>query len=324
MGSFARIAAEALSEFIGGADDVVTKGSDDLVSTSMKKVDIDNIEEAKAMLGNKEQIDNWKKNNKVPKEEKNRRQTRKFSTEATALKEGDISGPEYRRYIRQNQPATEFAENDLDNMMSSFKEVVGALTVDKSKKGIIGLNETISKGSEVSSRLDIPAYDGHNVWVAQVTDPKKGKLYSRTAVLNDVTFDMTKEGQKNLSIKIATGKKTKTPFATMKGTWQDLSDKQAFTLAKKHINDPDWVQVGFNPERHSFFYDKKTMLPVFDAEQVVQIGPLVLAKIKKLNKTGRVERIGKLRKLRISDMPENTKPAVFNKGGIVKKGLMSR
>ena len=129
MGSFARLAANALSGFIGGADDVATKGSDDLVSTSMKKVDIDNTEEAKAMLGNTEQIDNWKKNNKVPKEEKNRRQTRKFSTEATALKEGDISGPEYRRYIKQNQPATEFAENDLDNMMSSFKEVVGALTV---------------------------------------------------------------------------------------------------------------------------------------------------------------------------------------------------
>ena len=36
MGSFARIAAEALSEFIGGADDVVTKGSDDLVATSVK------------------------------------------------------------------------------------------------------------------------------------------------------------------------------------------------------------------------------------------------------------------------------------------------
>ena len=36
MGSFARLAANALSEFIGGADDVVTKGSDDLVATSMK------------------------------------------------------------------------------------------------------------------------------------------------------------------------------------------------------------------------------------------------------------------------------------------------
>lgn len=36
MGSFARLAANALSEFIGGADDVATKGSDDLVSTSVK------------------------------------------------------------------------------------------------------------------------------------------------------------------------------------------------------------------------------------------------------------------------------------------------
>ena len=36
MGSFARLAANALREFIGGADDVVTKGSDDLVATSVK------------------------------------------------------------------------------------------------------------------------------------------------------------------------------------------------------------------------------------------------------------------------------------------------
>lgn len=36
MGSFARLAANALSEFIGGADDVATKGSDDLVATSVK------------------------------------------------------------------------------------------------------------------------------------------------------------------------------------------------------------------------------------------------------------------------------------------------
>jgi len=36
MGSFSRIAAEVLSEFIGGADKVVAKGSDDLVATSMK------------------------------------------------------------------------------------------------------------------------------------------------------------------------------------------------------------------------------------------------------------------------------------------------
>jgi hypothetical protein len=48
MGSFARIAAEALSEFIGGADDVVTKGSDDLVATSVKaKVKIKKLKSPK-------------------------------------------------------------------------------------------------------------------------------------------------------------------------------------------------------------------------------------------------------------------------------------
>ena len=35
-----------------------------------------------------------------------------------------------------------------------------------------------------------------------------------------------------------------------------------------------------NPFKHSYFYDKKTMLPVVSAEEVIQVGPLVLVKKK--------------------------------------------
>ena len=33
-----------------------------------------------------------------------------------------------------------------------------------------------------------------------------------------------------------------------------------------------------NPDRHSFFYDKATGTPVVNAEEVIQVGDLVLAK----------------------------------------------
>jgi len=305
--------------------------------------DVDDVTNAKEMLGNKEAIDQWKKQNKVPKEESKRRKQRKFSEQAKDLQQGIMSGPEYRTYIKENQPATSFTDIDLQTMLPSFRQVVGALTKDKSDSGILGLNTKLKKGSVVSSRLDIPAYNEHDVWVTSIVDKEKGKLYGRTAVLKNVNFDMTNRGAKKLALDIATEKKktkkvidkktgekveeeytqTKTPFATMKGEWQDTSDKDAFALAEKYINDPDWVQVGFNPERHSFFYDKATMMPVFNADEVVQIGALVLAKVPKLNTPKlRAERIGKLRKLRIEDMPEGLRPTVFNEGGIAMEKQM--
>ena len=295
--------------------------------------------EALEMLSNEKSIEAWKTNNKVPKEESKRRKQRKFSKQAKDLQAGIMSGPSYRRYIKENQPATSFSEKDLDTMLPNFKNVVGALTKDKSDKGILGLNNNLEKGSVVTSRLDIPAYNEYNVWVTSIVDKIKGKLYGRTAVLKNVNFDMTNEGAKQLALDIATEKKktkkvlnkktkervseeytqTKTPFATMKGEWQDVLDQDAFALAKKYINDPDWIQVGFNPERHSFFYDKATMMPVFEAEEVVQVGALVLAKVKNLNTPElRAARIAKLRKLRITNMPEGSDPTTFNKGGSVE------
>ena len=48
--------------------------------------------------------------------------------------------------------------------------------------------------------------------------------------------------------------------------------------AQEALDHPDWVQVGMDPERHSYFYDRATMRPVTEAEEALQIGPLVLAK----------------------------------------------
>ena len=213
-------------------------------------------EEALEMLSNEKSIEEWKINNKVPKEESKRRKQRKFSAQAKDLEAGIMSGPAYRKYIKENQPATSFSEKDLDTMLPNFKNVVGALTKDKSDKGILGLNNNLEKGSIVTSRLDIPAYNEYNVWVTSIVDKIKGKLYGRTAVLKNVNFDMTNEGAKQLALDIATEKKktkkvlnkktkervteeytqTKTPFATMKGEWQDVLDEDAFSLAKKYIN----------------------------------------------------------------------------------------
>ena len=60
------------------------------------------------------------------------------------------------------------------------------------------------------------------------------------------------------------------------------------------------------------------MLPVFDAEVVIQIGPLVLAKQKKLTPARSLERMLKIRKLKMETRAEGARPAIFNKGGKVE------
>jgi len=76
---------------------------------------------------------------------------------------------------------------------------------------------------------------------------------------------------------IASGK-PKGTIATIKGEWNPVDQEQAVASAQEYLNHPDWRQVGMDPERHSYFYDRETMEPITHAEEALQIGPLVLAK----------------------------------------------
>jgi len=277
-------------------------------------------EQALELLKNPDAVSQWKKNNKVSKEELKRRTTRKYIEQTEALQQGKMSGKEYRDFIRTNQPATKFEAKDLPNLFASYTDAVGALKPSFSAKGIVGLTTEIPEGTIVDSRLDIDGYNLYNTWIASIKTPD-GNKYGRTAVLKDVKFSVSGKEPVEKTLAVAQGKAEKSPFAVMKGEWQNLSDEEAYSLAETYINNPDYVQVGFNPERHSFFYRKDNMMPVFEAEEVVQVGALVLAKLKKENP---VERIGKLKSLRIKSRQDG-KPATFNEGGApMKKDIQAQ
>ena len=70
----------------------------------------------------------------------------------------------------------------------------------------------------------------------------------------------------------------KKPFAQVRGSFVNRTDAQNEAIAQEALNSPEWTQVGFDPRRHSYFYDRKTGEPVTFADEVVQVGPLVLAK----------------------------------------------
>ena len=62
----------------------------------------------------------------------------------------------------------------------------------------------------------------------------------------------------------------------MRGEYVPMTSEQAYELANS--NKEQWVEVGMNPIRHQYFYDKDTQTPIESAEEVVQVGGMVLAK----------------------------------------------
>ena len=200
---------------------------------------------------------------------------------AKSYANGNISLDEYNGIIKDVMPITPYKEVPK---VPTIKEIVLSLRKNKLKKGIVGLNLNIPDGTLIESRLDIPAYTDFGVYVDTLHNGEKQEIfgvkpkaavgYSQVAVLNSVSFDSNPK----MALKVAQGEQAKSPFAVMKGEYQNESTKSVTDRAKEAINSKDWVQVGFNPYRHAYFYDKSNSKPVESAGQVIQVGPLVLAK----------------------------------------------
>ena len=195
--------------------------------------------------------------------------------------DGNISLDEYNAIIKDVMPIKPYTEVPK---VPTLKEIVMSLRKNKLRKGVVGLNLTIPDGTMIESRLDIPAYMDFGVYIDTLHNGEKKEMfgakpkapvgYGQVAVLNDVSFD----SNPRMALKVAQGKQAKSPFAVMKGAYQNESTKSVTDRAKEAINSDEWTQVGFNPYRHAYFYDKANSKPVESAEQIIQVGPLVLAK----------------------------------------------
>ena len=177
-------------------------------------------------------------------------------------------------------------------------DVVGALgekttTLSKKKTGILSVNRQFRQDEIVTSRLDINGYTDHDKWVAAVRtteDVAEGfspTAYGKAVFLKDVDM-LQPEGLQKKSLRIAAGA-GKGPHAVMQGKYQQLSPEEVYQYAESVFEDSlkegsEWVQIGYNPVRAGFFYDRATGLPLEAAEEVIQVGNLVLGKnVKKGN-----------------------------------------
>ena len=153
------------------------------------------------------------------------------------------------------------------------------------KKEIIIEPESIPEGERIQARLDIPSYEKQNVWVVSIhTDTGKKRTgsirgYSSTVVLRNVGFNIASE---KAALSIATGKRSKTTIATMVGDSVSMTSEAAYDYAQEAKASGEWVEVGMNPQRHSYFYVKETQEPVEAASEVIRVGGMVLAKVEGL------------------------------------------
>ena len=303
-------ATAGLLGIIPGVGDLAGK-SLRVATKGLRKADID---EANTLIKDDAAAEAWKKENKLLESQRQQR-VPEVQKAAEELKEGKITSKEYRRAVTANQPIKAITKENFPDMPTKT-EIVGALKATDPRKvdtGIVGLNKTIPDGTRVGSRLDIPSYDGYDKWIVSLHDgTKKGGNaigYGQTAVLKDVEFVSSAKGGLN----IATGK-NKATIARIHGDYINAEPENVFEAAKKLIDDPEWTQVGMNPFRHSYFYNKATGTPVTRADEVIQVGPLVLAKgVKKPT-------ISELKELKIKT--KNNKIRVFNEGGAVMQKQM--
>ena len=178
------------------------------------------------------------------------------------------------------------------------------------KRDLVGaIPSKVKDGDEVASRLDIPSYNEFDTWTVTVhekasnnpRDFNAGDVigYDSTLYLTDATFGIGSEKRgvtQTLAITKGAGKGT---IATIRGKYKKVSPEETKRLADQFDKDPAWTQVGMDPERRNYFYNREDGSPdfmreVLGADEVIQVGPVVLAKNVKYGPTPSNEFISRL------------------------------
>jgi hypothetical protein len=216
-------------------------------------------------------LEDWKKKNKAPSK---KGRIEEMTQAVRDLMSGKIKFKEYYEKAKQLMPSKPMEKVPTP---ASFEEVVGSIDKNKLKIGIINLNKFVKKGMKVGLRIDIPAFNNFGKSIVTVHD-KTGSGqpvigYGSTGSISNVKFKTSV----STAAKIGAGEQ-KSAFAMAEGQWMDESPESIQKRAEEALNSPEWVQVSMNPARNSFFFDKADGNPVIAADEVLQVGNLVLAK----------------------------------------------
>ena len=306
--------ADETVEALGKVDTNIGKGTD--------------AKDASVLLDSEDAIKKWQEDNKIP--ENKRQKNKELSKQAAEdLYQGNITSKEARNVISEELPITSIYTRDTMPPVPTLTEIAGSLGKKVMKHGVVGVKGfDIPAGTRVGSRLDIPAYNNYDKWVVSIhdgTNDSKGSVigYGQAVKLKNVKFGSEPQD----ALDIARGKARlrgakagtdaeekpmgKSTIARIYGDYVPEDPIKLREEAMRLLDDPEWTQVGMNPYRQSNFYDKSTGLPVMEASEVIQVGPLALAKgiekptITQLKSLATRTKDGKLR--------------MFNQGGLMQR-----
>ncbi len=293
-----------------GNDITVVESNVPSTKASNKQVSNTEYDARMAQLDEAPDADAWQKSTKkFVKESRDVNptvRTPELESSTMDLIDGKITREQHLKNVDQFKPVDPW---DALPREPSDKATVFSLKPNQRKDGFFVVSEAAAKslgvvksalavGQRFLGRLDIPAYKDYDTWIVAGKSPKgeKGTVYAKaihygSADGKPVVF----RASQGKSEKIGKGKADpeytpetheKTGYATVDGIVQDLDVDSIRAKAAQYLNDPEWTQVGFDPRRQGGFYvragDNKHV-PIREASEVIQIGPLVLAKNAKLD-----------------------------------------
>jgi hypothetical protein len=219
------------------------------------------------------------------------------------FQQGKMSREDFNAYADKYTPIAEVSMDVLEpptplqKIVDFFHDPVDAARVEKS----------IPNGTKVGLRMDVPALNAGLPVVSIHTgkandDPKTGLpyktagkviKYASTGHIKNVTF-APRSQEKSLNMGI---NPVKEPLQTAEGEWVNTSPEETLNKVKELSKDSAWTQVGFDPSRRGYFYDRSTGEPVSSASELYQIGRFLLAKdVKYASKDEFLYNVGKKNK----------------------------
>ena len=314
-------ATAGLLGVIPGLGDLAGKGLR-VATKSFRKAD---VAEAEKLITDPKKIDAWRSSNKLP-ESQRQKNIPEAQQAAEDLFQNKIKSKKARKQIKDAFPEPKLYTAETMPNMPTITEVVGSMG-KKSEKGILGVKGfDLEPGQRVGARLDIPAYNEYDKWVVSIHDGKNrnGSVvgYGQAIRLKNIEFGsdpkVALDIAKGKRVAKTTGEEKPMGKATIARVFGDYVPEDPYELeefARKVLADKnsDWTQVGMNPYRGSYFYDKATGTPVTRADEVIQVGPLVLAKNVTKPKMSELKEMFNTPAARTAE----GKIRVFNEGGAV-------
>ena len=169
------------------------------------------------------------------------------------------------RAIREYFPSATVAVPKTLQDIPSQELVERSITSNK----LVSHKEAMEKGappagSKITVRQDVPAMDQHGVGVV-TTRTENGTFYLPATRFYDPVFKPNERGALNIGL----GENKDSVIAIL-GKWsQDQSMPEDLE---------NWTQVGFNPDRHSYYYERGTDRQVTGGTEAFQIGNTVFVK----------------------------------------------